>query len=106
MTEKEKIKKFSFGKLESCLFLEKLHRKVYDVFYEQDRKILNVDKQVIKVYEARRASLPEFRTFLVYWKPRITELIPIEDADYKHIFQLLKLNVNRYGSSPYLTFLD
>jgi len=106
MNEKEKIYNFSFEKLESCLFLEEIHRKVYDVFYDQDYKILKKDKQTIKGYEARRASFPEFRAFLVYWKPRVKELKPIYDEDYRYIFQLLKLNVNRYGSSVYLTFLD
>jgi len=93
-------KKFSILLILIYIYVEKLHRYVYDNYYRQDYKITFKDKIVILLYDVLLRTFPKFRSQLKYWKPilkRAYHLRRLSFANQIADTKLRKINVERYS---------
>lgn len=95
-----KQRKYSLLKSLICVHLEKIHRRVFDYLYHQNHKITKVDKITLFYYKTIKKLLPEFRSYLKYWKPVIDRAYSQKRIDNKtfYVYSKLKnINTDRYA---------
>ena len=92
---------FYILKILISLYIETIHRKVYDNQYRQDYKITWKDKPILKWYSLLYWLFPDFRAYLRHWKPIIKKAYNIKKLSIiKQItfWNIRKVNVERYSS--------
>ena len=94
-------RKFSILKILISLYIEKIHRKVYDNQYMQDYKITWKDRPILKWYSFLFWLLPDFRAYLKHWKPIIIKAYNIKKLSIIRqvtFWNIRKVNVERYSN--------
>jgi hypothetical protein len=94
-------RKFSIIKILICLYIEKIHRKVYDNQYRQDYKLTWKDIPIMKWYSFLFWLIPDFRAYLEHWKPILKKAYNIKRLSIIRqvtFWNIRKVNVERYSS--------
>lgn len=96
-----KQKQFSVLKILASVYIEKIHRQVFDNQFQQDYTITWKDYFILKYYAFLFWLIPDFRSYLKYWKPilkrayTIKRLSAFRQIAFRNIY---KLPVGRYSA--------
>jgi len=93
--------KFSVRKVLICLYVEKVHRKVFDNQYRQDYILTWKDRPIIIYHSFLLLLFPDFRAYLKYWKPilaRAYKLRRLSLIRQTIFWGVLKVNTDRYSA--------
>ena len=94
-------RKLSIIKVLVYLFVERVHRRVYDKIYRQDHKITRQDRLILYWYALLWVVFKDFRPYLKRWKPILIRAYNLKRLSlYRQIafWSLRKVNVARYSS--------
>ena len=92
---------YSFIKIFLCLYIERIHRKVFDNFYKQDYVLTFKDKIILCFYKVLCFVYPDFRSYLKFWKPILVRGYNQKRLTIKNqilFLKIRKINVERYSS--------
>ena len=93
--------KYSVLILIIALYIERIHRIIYDTIFVQHYKIKFKDELKIKYYRFLRRLFPGFRQYLKYWKYVLNRAYNQKKLSFKNQIGFWKIrnkNVKRYSS--------
>ena len=93
--------KYRFARIIISIVIEMIHRRVYDVYYQQSYVIKASDRPIIILYSALFSFIPDFRCYLKFYKPILDKayrLKKLSIINYIVYQKLRKINVERYSS--------
>ena len=96
-------REFNIIRLFVCLYVERVHRGVFDKQYRHDYKLTWRDRPILAWYWFMNQLFPEFRPYLRFWKPIIVrgyQLHKLTIPQQAIFWHIRNVNVERY--SPYM----